>query len=204
MNSPFGMSVRLKSQIPYGTTARRIGTIASVMAFFVFGIGLLLTSPVMFSEKTSAPTPTAVPVVYGPFPAPTISVQSKKAVRPVSKATHKFNSMSLNPSRVLHRYAYRFEGRATYKGVPCPQANVVVHLSSSQGTKTAGGFTEENGSYAIDLVIEAAADEPVDWTMEAFTRDFHKVQMDGRRIVTKEDTLITVQKPLEFASTRLQ
>jgi hypothetical protein len=98
----------------------------------------------------------------------------------------------------LRQYTYIFEGQATHKGTPCADARVVIHLVTSRGSFIQEAKTTEDGTYSIEMVVEGSRYEPVDWSMEAFTSDFKKVEMVGRRIVMREDDTVTVHNPFEF------
>ena len=98
----------------------------------------------------------------------------------------------------LRQYTYIFEGQATHRGTPCADARVVIHLVTARGTITREGMTSLDGTYSITVSVEGSRYEPVDWSMEAYTSDFKKVEMIGRRIVMREDDTVTVHNPFEF------
>jgi hypothetical protein len=113
------------------------------------------------------------------------------------------NSMMFRTDPRLHRYNYIFEGKASFHGEPCPNASVLVRVESEDLSTANGTVTEADGSYRVEVAIDAADHAPVDWTMEAYTADFHKVELSGRRIVQKEEeeenhAPIIVTTPVEF------
>jgi hypothetical protein len=112
------------------------------------------------------------------------------------------NSMMFHTDPRLHRYNYIFEGKASFHGQPCPNASVLVRLESGDLSAAQGAVTDADGSYRVEVPIDAADQAPVDWTMDAYTPDFNKVELSGRRIVQKEEEEsrepITVTTPVEF------
>jgi hypothetical protein len=74
-------------------------------------------------------------------------------------------------------------------------------MTSSQGTQAQGTVTEQDGTYSVSLTVAASDNEPVRWSIEAYTPEFRKLKLAGTRIVMKEDHEETVKmdKPLEFA-----
>lgn len=135
-----------------------------------------------------------------PFPAQ-IVLKAPAPVRRVVQTpapTTLPNAMFLRREPVLRRYTYIFEGKATHHGQPYANASVLVRLMSGETSVTKGTVTEADGSYTIEVTLNAAPDSPVDWTMEAFTPDFKKVEFYGRKIVSREENVVIVQNPLEF------
>jgi hypothetical protein len=112
------------------------------------------------------------------------------------------DSMMFGTDPHLHRFNYIFEGIATFHNQPCAHASVLVRLISGEQTAAKGTVTEADGSYHIEVPIDAADQSPVDWTMNAYTADFDKVELSGRRIVQNEEEAtsepITVTTPVEF------
>ncbi len=97
---------------------------------------------------------------------------------------------------------YIFVGTATDHNVPFANASVLVRLMSDDQTVTKGASTGADGSYSIEVSIEASDNSPIDWTMEAYTPDFKKVELSGRKIVQRiaesENKPIVVNTPVEF------
>jgi len=135
-------------------------------------------------------------------PTPVHKVHHMKILPPpVVKAVP--NSMLLGMDPHLHHYTYNFEGKATFHGAPCPNASVLVRLSSGDSTVTKGAVTEADGSYNLRVGIDAADNDSVDWTIDAYTADFTKVELSGRQIVQREQfekpqNPITVTNPVDF------
>jgi len=137
------------------------------------------------------PTPTAAPkphIRVHHVPGPAIKVVP--------------NFMMLAKLPMLHRYTYRFEGMASFHGKPCSHASVLVRLSSGSRSVAKGTITESDGSYALKVAIDAADNDYVDWTIQAYTVDFDNVELAGRQIVRREEAEeqapITVNNPLTF------
>jgi hypothetical protein len=68
-----------------------------------------------------------------------------------------------------------------------------------------GTITGPDGSYKLQASITADEKDPVDWSIEAYTPDFDKVEISGRRIIqgqgAQEDQdkkPIVVNNPVEF------
>ncbi len=108
------------------------------------------------------------------------------------------NSMRLSPVGVLRHYNYTFEGKATVHGQACHNASVLVRLTNGTTSVTRGGLTDENGFYSLELSMDAAANEPVDWMMTAKNVDGGKVELIGRKIVTREEDAVTVENVVNF------
>jgi hypothetical protein len=166
---------------------------AVLIGFLGFG------SPVSAPPVAVAPAPSAIiaPPVHRPRTA-RLAPAVQDAEKPLA------DSMVLAKEPLRRRYTYVFEGQASNQQQPCPNASVLVRVTTSAGTRTQGTVTNADGTYMIEMVVEARDDEPVDWAMEAFTPEFKKVEMVGRRIVTKEETTVTVEKPVHFQTTLLQ
>lgn len=136
--------------------------------------------------------------------APPSPIQTVSAPQTPVLATAKPdpNSMMLRTLPVLHHYKYLFEGKATFQGQPCANASVLVRLIVGETTVTKGTVTDADGSYSLETAIDAEDKAPVDWEMEAYTPDFQKVELSGRRIVQREEEQeqkpIIVNMPVEF------
>jgi hypothetical protein len=123
-----------------------------------------------------------------------------RAPTPVEKPLA--NSMTLRTDPLKHRYNYLFEGKATFHNKPCTNASVLVRLTSGADSVTKGAVTESDGSYTLKVGIDAEDNSSVDWTIEAYTADFDKVELSGRQIVQRSDieqqSPITVTNPVDF------
>lgn len=111
------------------------------------------------------------------------------------------NSMWLADDVRMRHYTYVFEGRASYKGLPCANSTVRIRLVTSKEVVIKTGMTDDIGRYSIDLNVVGTRYEPVDWFMEAYTSSLEKVNLDGRRIVMREDEdqdMITVHNAVDF------
>lgn len=130
-------------------------------------------------------------------PQPQIAAIKKMTVRPGVP-----NSMNLRTLSNLRHYTYLFEGKATHQGIPCPSASVLVRVITGESAFTKGGITTEDGSYSIEIPVLAEDGAPVDWHVEAYTSEFKKLELSGRRIVQQEEELqkapIVVTTPVEF------
>jgi len=123
----------------------------------------------------------------------------------VSPIVHK--DMNFVPMNMIQRHwTYIFEGKATLHDQPCPNASVLVRLMSGDDTVTKGTITGADGSYSMRIAIDADEKEPVDWEINAYTPDFKRVEIAGRRITEPQDntsiapdqTPIVVNNPVEF------
>ena len=112
------------------------------------------------------------------------------------------DSMRLGTYQHRRHYTYLFEGKTTFHNSPCANASVLVRLISGDQTIAKGTVTDANGSYVLEVAVDAADGSPVDWEMEAYTPDFNKVELSGRRIVQQEEEEsrepIVVTTPVEF------
>ena len=121
-----------------------------------------------------------------------------RALRPAERA--EITSLPLNG---LHRLrTYHFEGIATLGGRSVPNADVLVRLTCGEQTVTKGTLTGPNGSYRLETSIAADAGDPVDWAVEAYTADFEKAKIEGRKIVQIEEEQdqapVVINTPVEF------
>lgn len=133
-------------------------------------------------------TPPATPALK----APKALVHHLKAP-PAPVVTPVPTSMLFHADPLLHRYTYIFEGKATFHSRPCPNASVLVRMTSGDKTVADGTVTDADGSYQLKIAIDATDGAPVDWSMEAYTADFNTVELSGRQIVQRED--VETQKP---------
>jgi hypothetical protein len=112
------------------------------------------------------------------------------------------NTMILRSQPVIKRITCLFVGKATYHGQPSPNASVLVRVLSGDQTVTKGAITGADGSYSIQVALDAEDKAPIDWTMEAYTPDFQKVEINGSRIVQdsdeQENKPIVLTTPVEF------
>jgi hypothetical protein len=115
------------------------------------------------------------------------------------------NSMFLRTDPALHHYIYNFKGRATLNGQPCAKASVLIRLQAGDTTVAKGTVSEADGSYSLEVAIDAKDQSPVDWVVQAYTPDFKKVELSGRQIVQREEEQkkqpIIVTNPVEFVVT---
>jgi len=118
-------------------------------------------------------------------------------VYPLTVAAPKpLNAMSLARDKSIP-YSFVFEGKALYHGVPCPNASVLVTVFTPKGDLAKGGTTEADGSYHIQIAVNANANDAMDWQMQAYTPDFKKVELVGRKIIT-EDSSVSIDNTLAF------
>jgi len=117
--------------------------------------------------------------------------------RPPSTAVPSSAASPMNDPQA-HEYTYIFEGKGTYQGRPFPNASVLVGISTPRMDAYQGTVTDADGQYSVSVKIQATPNEPVDFSVDAYTPDFQKIELTGRRIVMHEDTTVTVEKPLDF------
>ena len=137
------------------------------------------------------------------MPGHHVPVAAESALAPLpSHAMFSSNSMILRTAHSLHRMTYVFEGKATLHGQPCPNASVLIRLTSGERAVAQGIMTDGDGNYSVQVAIEAEDKDPIDWTIDAYTPDFKDVEIGGRRIVQSEEELdkqpIVVTNPVEF------
>lgn len=161
---------------------------------------------VMVFLGLAAPTPTATPqtaTALAPM-VKTMPMVAKPKPIPVKLHPSVPNSMNLRTVSNLRRYLYRFEGKASYQGAPSSNASVLVRIITGESTFTKGGITNEDGTYSIEIPVMAEDGAPVDWHMEAYTSEFQKLELSGRRIVQQEEESgelpIVVSSPVEFTA----
>jgi hypothetical protein len=97
-----------------------------------------------------------------------------------------------NP-RPAHRYTYLFEGTLDYDAIHHPKAQVVVRLTSPHGSIQRLARVDHEGHYSLELAIDAAYHEPVDWSMQAAVAGAPSQALYGRRIVMDDDEIIVVR-----------
>jgi hypothetical protein len=186
-------------------SARR-ETIGLMGTFLVFLIGLPSHSqPVIDNAKHLASQLIQLILVFLGLATPVTQAPGIAVTQPAKIAIVKRhhpaalpdpNSIFLRSDPVLHHFTYLFEGKATYHGQPCPNASVLVRLFAGDRTVAKGAVTDADGSYSFDVAIDAQDSEPVDWNMEAYTPDFKKVELAGRRIVQREEEPESEKKPI--------
>jgi len=124
----------------------------------------------------------------------TIAPSLLPAIKPVISP-----EMTSAPMNMIHRQmTYIFEGKATLHDQPCPNTNVVVHLTFGDRSVTQETMTGADGAYRLKAVVVAETGDPVDWTLEAYTPDLKKVELSGRKIVqrTEEQAAQELQAPV--------
>jgi hypothetical protein len=133
-----------------------------------------------------------------PFIGPMMPVITESTLAPVVSGV---------PMNAFQKHwTYIFEGKATLHDQPCPNSSVLVRLSNGDQSVAQGTITGPDGSYILRVAIDANDGDPVDWTLESFTPDFQKVELNGRKIVQSESSQdsqveqkpILVTAPIEF------
>ena len=140
-----------------------------------------------------------------PMKAPPLSAFTmSSAPRPAASGVA-YELMFIPMKSIPHHREYIFEGNATFHGKPCPNASILVRLITGDQTLTQGTITGPDGSYRVQASIDAGEKDPVDWTIEAYTSDFDKVEISGRRIIEAQGIQddpdkkpIVVNNPIEF------
>jgi hypothetical protein len=136
-----------------------------------------------------------------PAIAPVIPIIAKSPVSSVA------NGVPMNAFQ--KHWTYIFEGKATLHDQPCPNASVLVRVTNGDQSVAQGTITGADGSYSLTVAVDAREGDPVDWTLDAFTPDFQKVELFGRKIVKSDDVQdqlkdqkpIVVNAPVEFLLT---
>jgi hypothetical protein len=160
---------------------------------------LFQTKPVMQSPAGPRHHPSARVHRFSPKLNPALTLHPITMAVPAEA-----NSLPMNMFQ--RHWTYIFGGKATLHNQPCPNASILVRLTSGDETVTQGTITGPDGSYALQVAIGANEGDPVDWTLEAYTPDFKKVELSGRKIVQhlraeelqKEQIPIIVNAPVEF------
>jgi hypothetical protein len=157
-------------------------------------------APPAAPSQTGLQPVTHTPPVVGLHTPTRMEESSPSTVLPTSLAKKQtdLKAMNLHTLTSKRNYVYTFEGIATYRRVPCANAIVVVRVTVADKTQTAGGFTNLDGTYAVSVPVIAAANEPVDWVVEAHTAELKQAESIGRRIAT-EDTTEEVTLPTSLA-----
>lgn len=99
----------------------------------------------------------------------------------------------------MKQYTYIFSGKATLEGRSYGKAQVLVRVLSARGgeilRKT---VTKADGSYSLKVSLAERPNQPVDWSVQALTKDFKKVESAGRQITLRGDEATLVETPLDF------
>jgi hypothetical protein len=208
-NHPFdagGIHKRARTHLPAGSERREMMGLLGSLIIFLMGLPGHSETWVQ-STSTVVRHLVQLVLVFLGLVTPTVQTPVVPAhLTPVAKvmkrAAPQSDSMIFRTEPILHRYNYIFEGKATFHHQPAANASVLVRLQSGERTAAKGTVTNAVGSYRIEVPIDAMDQAPVDWEMEAYTADFIKVELSGRRIVQKEEEEtndpITVTTPVEF------
>ncbi len=197
-----------KAALQHTPTQKRRELISLFGACLIFFVGLTGHSASIDSTQHMVKSLVRLMLVFLGLAAPAakgtdIQMANQPKAPVVSKVRAGVpNSMQLSNVNNLKKYLYRFEGKASHEGVACPQASVLVRILSGSQTITTGGITNDDGTYSIEVPVLAVDGAPVDWHMEAFTSEFKKLELSGRRIVQEEEerlqSPIVVTTPVEF------
>jgi hypothetical protein len=162
-------------------------------------IDQLVRLALVFLGLTTPLVPKATPYIHSHAKREAV-ISPLVITRPFAKADP--NSMVLRIDPVWHRFTYLFEGKATFEGQPCPNASVLVRMTSGEHSAAQGTVTDADGSYRISMSLDVMDKHPMDWTIEAYTPEFKPVEITGRQIVQtpeeQEKTPIVVTNPVEF------
>lgn len=211
--SRFSMSFRLQRQRAYsshnpprgwlslallGSVLTFVSQPASTRTLEATVRGIVTFWITLFAGWLGVQTPSAQPIVSA-LPPPVSVIRYAPRITIVQKAEKPLpTGMHLRPRLEIHDYVYRFSGVVTAQGKPFPLATVFLKLNSQRGNKSQGAVSEENGTYTVEAIVPAAADEPVDWTIEAYTPEFERIEFTGRQIVDKSNRVIELPQNFDF------
>jgi hypothetical protein len=170
--------------------------LGKILAGVLFGliVGVWLGNEYM--TYTPAGAPTKGLWRQSPLVRKIVPDFSKKVYTLIVGAPKPLNAMSLVRNTLIP-YTFVFEGKALYHDVPCPNAGVLVTIFTPHGTLAKGGTTDADGSYRIEMAIKANANDAMDWQMQAYTPEFKKVELVGRKIIT-EDSSTSIDNTVAF------
>ncbi len=182
-----------------GLPGHSLGTFITPQHLFRLLLVMLgLTSPSLPPTPVAqhAASPKTIAHAAAPKQAPAKMAGKKIRVNRVE------DLMEFSTNSFTRPYTYRFEGVASYQGKPCPHVSVLVRVMMNDDVTTRRAMSQEDGSFSIDVPIVANDGDSVDWSMEAFTTEFQKVELSGRRIVQPRDenpeAPVIVRAPVEF------
>ena len=136
--------------------------------------------------------PPALPVVVKP-----VARQAQGAVA----AHRKFPA--LYPIRAnLHpygrEYTFVFTGKVTCADLPCREANVRVHVQTSQNPVVERQAPiRPDGSYSVTFSLKEIPDQPADWKIIAYSPESQTQVLQGRSILMGDATL-TIEEPIHL------
>jgi hypothetical protein len=147
-------------------------------------------------KAIEVPAPVAVEGALAPLPIQDLPdlTQGGQALNPARANNFKSMPMNIDGTQTFNCI---FEGKATLHGLPCPHANVLVRASTKYTIQTKGTTTGEDGSYRLIVAVQAFPNDNLDWSIEAYTPDFNKLELAGRRIITEDDAL-SISQTLAF------
>jgi hypothetical protein len=101
-----------------------------------------------------------------------------------------------NKKTTWHHCTYIFEGKATDQGKPCAKASVFARVDAPQGEIFNGTVSEPDGSFAIEIPVEAIDNKPVHFFIEASAPNLKRVEMSGQNVVAPDNESVTIVSSL--------
>jgi hypothetical protein len=132
-------------------------------------------------------------------PAVGISTGEVRPHKEVSKPTHSRIPAKI-PAKAHAAILCNLSGQAIYQGVPYGHADIDFWVTSARGQEMRHIKTNADGSYQVAFLVDAKADEPLDWELRARTQDLKFLHRTGRQIVRDDESPIAVHNVLKFVA----
>jgi len=85
----------------------------------------------------------------------------------------------------------------THLGNPCPHASVFARVTTKYGTLTVGTTSLADGRYRLVVPFSARVNDNLDWSVEAYTPEFERLELSGHRIIVARAP-VSVDQPVDF------
>jgi hypothetical protein len=178
---------------------------------FAFGFASIITlisfiqSPFITERSTwfhRLSRPQAEPVLVTPAPMPVVPAAAVRKTAASQPQLHRAKAVRKVASP-LHRdtapsFMCRFSGRTTLNGRPAPDAQVFLWVTTPLAEERRVVRTSADGSYALNFMIKARANEPVDWEIQAQTAETKASPVAGRRILLHDEQVVSIEQGVDL------
>jgi hypothetical protein len=125
------------------------------------------------------------------------TIQVVHTIKPAVAVTRKAQPAS-HLSKGIRAYTYIFAGKALDNGQPSASAEIVLELTTSNGTEIHRIKTAQDGSYQIAASLLSKPNDMVRWTINAETTDHKTLSLEGHQIPLYENR-VAINGTLYFA-----
>ena len=131
-----------------------------------------------------------------------LSLGSVMVPAPVLAANKGTVSYGVELGSAEQTYTYVFTGTVLSQGRPCPNAKVLVKISTdSEPDRFQETIAKADGSYELKVAVSGDENEAAQWTLVAqapYASALDTVEIHGSAILTVNQNTVLVQRPIQL------